>query len=73
MNILGLEAFAAFDDFELDLFTFVQGFEALSDYCGMVDEDILTRLLDNESEPFFIIEPFDLATGHINLLGCLGG
>jgi hypothetical protein len=72
VDVLGLEAFPAFDHLELDLFAFVQGFESLAHNCGMVDEDILPCLLHDETEPFFIIEPLDLATGHSCLLLCWG-
>jgi hypothetical protein len=57
--------FIAADDFEIDFLAFIQGFEAASDNRGVVNEHILTRVLSNETESFFVIEPFDFATGHM--------
>jgi hypothetical protein len=64
MDVLRLQSFVAFDHIELDDLTFVQGFEALTEDCGVMHEHILTGLLDDETEALLVVEPFDLAAGH---------
>ena len=67
LDVLGLQAFGAFDNLKLDGFPFVQGFEALSLNSGVMNEHILAGLLGNETKTFFVVEPLDFTTGH-NLL-----
>jgi hypothetical protein len=71
LNILRLGAFIAADDIEADFLAFVEGLEAGTENGSVMDENILSRVLGDEPEPLFIIEPFDFATGHIFLLRCL--
>jgi len=67
LDVLGLQAFGAFDNFKVNDFPFVQGFEALTLNRGVMHENILAGILGDEAKPFFIIEPLDFTTGH-NLL-----
>src|SRR5207244_8851917 len=67
LDVLGLQAFGAFDNFEVHNFPFVQGFEPLSLNGGVMHEDILAGILGDEAKPFLIVEPLDFTTGH-NLL-----
>jgi hypothetical protein len=65
LDVLCLQSLVTLDDFELDDLTFVQGFEALPEDRGMMHEDILTGLLDDETETLLVVEPLDLAAaGH---------
>jgi hypothetical protein len=45
-------------------FPFVQGFVALAHNAGMVDKNILSRLLGDKPISSLVIEPFDFPTGH---------
>ena len=67
LDVLGLQAFGAFDNFKVNDFAFVQGLETLSLYGGVMNEHILAGLLGDEAKPLFIVEPLDFTTGH-NLL-----
>jgi hypothetical protein len=64
LDVLGLQTFVALDHIELNDFAFIQGFEALSEDGGVMHEDILSRLFDDETEALLVVEPFDLAAGH---------
>jgi hypothetical protein len=52
-----LIALGALNYFELHLFALFQRLIAVSLYSGVVNEYIFTRVGDDESESFFIIEP----------------
>ena len=58
---IGLRAFLALHDFELNLIAFLETLVSLRLYGAVVDEHIRTILLPDESEAFCVIEPLDCA------------
>jgi hypothetical protein len=67
----GFEALVRLDEFEFDAVAFLEGLEALAADHGEVNEDILSSLiLGDETETFFVIEPFDDTISHVKLLPC---
>ena len=71
LDVLGLGSLVTADDFEADFFALVEGFEAGTEDARVMHEYILTGVLGNETEPFFVIEPFDFTARHMCLLRCL--
>src|SRR5258708_26625944 len=67
LDVLGFWTFVAGDDVEVDIFPFVQDFETGSDDRRVMHKNILSCILGDEAEPFFIIPPFHFATGHKSL------
>lgn len=43
--------------FHFDLLTFTERFSPGTDDCTVMDENVLTVILLNETETFFVIEP----------------
>jgi hypothetical protein len=64
LDVLGFQTLGAFHNLELNGFSFVQGFEALSLDRGVMNEHILAGFLGYETESFFVVEPLDFAAGH---------
>jgi hypothetical protein len=65
LDVLGLQTLVAGNDVERDRFAFVQRFEASPQDGCVMNKHILPRLLGDEAEPFFVIEPLYFATCHI--------
>ena len=65
LDVLGFEPLFARDNIEGDFVALVESFKTLTHNRGMMDEDVLARVLSNEAKPSLIIEPFYFATGHI--------
>jgi hypothetical protein len=64
LDVLGLEALVARDDVKGDFLALHQRFEpAPHDGC-MMHENILPRILGDEAESFFVVEPLNFATSH---------
>src|SRR6266511_395472 len=61
---LGLRPFRTLGDLEFDLVTFVQGLVARLDNRRVMDEDIRTIVLRDESEPFVGIKPLHGSVRH---------
>jgi hypothetical protein len=72
LDVLCLQSLVAFDDIELDDLTFVQGFKALTEDCGMMHEHILAGFLNDETEALLVVEPLDLAAAGHSLSPDLG-
>lgn len=51
----------AFDDIELNVLTFVKGFEAVALNSGKMHEHVLAAVSFNKAKPLFSIKPFDFA------------
>jgi hypothetical protein len=64
LDILGFQAFATIDDFEVHDFTLVQGLETVTEDRCVVDENVLTRFLSDEPEAFLVVKPLDFTAGH---------
>src|SRR5688572_32246488 len=64
LNVLGFQALAAINDFEVDDFALVQRLETVSEDGRVVDENVLTRILSDEPEAFLVVKPLDFAAGH---------
>ena len=64
MNVLCFEPFGSFNHFELDHFAFLQGFETLAENGGVMNEDILAAILNDEAKTLLVIEPFYFAASH---------
>ena len=71
LNLLGFRALLASDNVENDLVTLPKGLETVSEYSGVMHEDILSRLLGNKTQAFLIVPPFNFAFSHSYLLKCL--
>ena len=65
LYILGLGAFLALGDAELDTLAFNQGFEAAPGDCAIVGEDVGAGFRLDEAEASGFIEPFDRTGGGI--------
>src|ERR1043166_3074383 len=63
-HVAGQESLRTLEDFELDDFAVVQSPEPVRRDRGVVDEDVLTRFLFDESEALAIVEPFHAASRH---------
>jgi hypothetical protein len=68
LNLLGLRTFLASDNVKNDLVTLAKGFETFSEYSGVMNEDVLSRLLGNETQAFLVVPPFNFAFSHNYLL-----
>src|SRR6267378_3495735 len=68
LDILGFRPLVTADDIKTHFFPFVQGLEARAENGSVMHKHILTRVLSNETEPLFIVEPFNFTTGHSYLL-----
>src|SRR5687767_15649158 len=64
LNVLGFQALAAINDFEVDDFALVQRLETVSEDGRVVDENVLTRFLSDEPEAFLVVKPLDFTAGH---------
>ncbi len=64
LDVLGLEALLTGDNVEDNLFALVQGFVTSSEDGGVMYEDVLAAVLNDEAEPVLVIEPLNFATGH---------
>jgi hypothetical protein len=60
-HAIGLRAFLALHNFELYLIAFLQALVAFRLYGAVMDENIGTVLLANESESFCIVKPLNCA------------
>jgi hypothetical protein len=65
LDILGLEALIAGNDFEDYFLSFEQGLVTAALNGAEVDEDILSRILCNKAKTLPVVEPLYFATGHI--------
>lgn len=59
-DVYGLRPFITLSDFELDILTFIEGFESVSVYCAVMNKDITAALFFYKTVTFRIIKPFDL-------------
>jgi hypothetical protein len=60
-------------ELEFNEFTFLQGFEALGSNFGEMDENIVAkRRIDDESEAFFLVEPFYCSLWHNLIIRSVG-
>src|SRR5436190_12486097 len=64
LDVLGFGTFLAIDNFEVDQFSFLQGFEALPLDARMMDKDVLSSFLSDEPITPLVVEPFHFSTGH---------
>jgi hypothetical protein len=71
LNVFGLRPLFPDYDFENDLLTFVQGFEAFAEDGRVMNEDILAAFLGNESQTLLIVPPFNFAFRHKLSPACL--
>jgi hypothetical protein len=65
---LGLRPFRTLDDLEFDLVTFVQALVARLDNRRIMDEDIRTIVLRDESEPFVGVKLLHASVRHVMIL-----
>src|ERR1051325_406995 len=65
MNILGLRSLVAGHDVKGDFFTLDQRFIAAARDGRVVDKNVLTGLLCDETETLLVIEPLHFAACHI--------
>src|SRR5262245_4717879 len=63
-HVRGARPLRALRDLELDLVTLVQGAKALGPDLGVVDEDVRTTLVRQETETLGLVEPLDGALNH---------
>jgi hypothetical protein len=66
-----LRTFWTVDDLEFDRLTLLQGPEAIATDRGVVNEDVAASFALNESVPFGVVEPLDLACDAHRSLPCL--
>jgi hypothetical protein len=64
LHVLCFEALVAFDQLEVDYFSFRQRFVSFSLNGRIVDEDVFAGFMDDETEPFFVVKPLYFATHH---------
>ena len=64
LDVLGFQPFVAGRDFEGNRFSLIQGFITLTQDGGVMNKNILSRILGNKAEAFFVVEPFHFAAGH---------
>jgi hypothetical protein len=64
LDVLGFGTFFAYHDVEANLFALIQRLESNPDNCRVMYEDIWTGILNDETKPMPVIEPFYSATGH---------
>jgi hypothetical protein len=73
LYVLRFQTFIAFDNIELNHFAFVERFETLPEDGGVVHENVLPGFLNDEAESLLVVEPLDLAAGHILPVSWLRG
>ncbi len=64
LDVFGLKAFFAGDDVEVDFVTFIQSAEAVPLNGAIMNKNVLTGFLCDETKPMFIVEPLYFAAGH---------
>src|SRR5262249_54850827 len=66
-DVGGLQALGAASDLEFDGVTLGQGLEALGLDGGVVNEDVLSTILRDESVPLGLVEPLDSSVCHASV------
>lgn len=64
LDVLRFQTPLAGHGFKRHGFAFIQGLVPPAEDGGVVDEDILPGVLDNEAKPFFVVKPLHFAACH---------
>ena len=64
LNLFSFQSFFARQDFKRNSIALFEGFEARTDDRGVMHKDVLTGILRDEAEPFFVVKPLYFSTRH---------
>jgi len=67
LNVGCLPAFGSFDYVELDGLTFLEAFEAVRVYGGVVNEDVFAILTADETKSLCIVKPLHCSLFHVDV------
>jgi hypothetical protein len=70
LDVLGFQPLFAGNGFEGNFVAFIQSFESRPDDGRVMHKDILTGILGDEAEAFFVVKPLYFSAGHKQFSSC---
>jgi hypothetical protein len=70
LDFLGFQSLIAGNGFKGNFVAFIQGFKSRANNGRMMHKNVLTGILGDEAEAFFIVEPFYFSAGHKQFPSC---